>query len=138
MPEIAVDTGPLVALFDRSERQHGAAVAFLQRTPGPFVTNIAVLTEVTALLDFSDSLPAEFLFWANKALVVDSGTDKDLPRIAAIMRKYNDLPADLADASLLALCERRKIKDIATLDKHFDVYRTAKRRALTNVFFDQT
>lgn len=102
------------------------------------MTNIAVLTEVTALLDFSDSLPAEFLDWAAKALVIDTGTDKDLPRIAAVMRKYHDLPADFADASLVALCERRDIQDIATLDKDFDVYRTARRRVLNNVFFAST
>ena len=136
MPEIAVDTGPLVALFDGAERHHAAAVAFLRRSEGPIVTNVAVLTEAAALLDFSDELPAEFLVWASKALLIDGKTDSDLPRIAAIMRKYKDLPADFADASLVALCERRNIEKIATLDRAFGIYRTAKRRALQNIFFE--
>ena len=137
MPAIAVDTGPLVALFDGSEKQHGAAVAFIGRATGPLVTNVAVLTETAALLDFSSTLPAEFLDWAAKVLIVDNQTDVDLARIAAILRKYHDLPADFADASLVALCERRDIAQIATLDRHFTVYRTIKRRVLQNIFFDK-
>ena len=53
------------------------------------------------------------------------------------MRKYADLPADLADASLVAMCERRGIAAVATLDQHFDVYRTVDRRRLRNVFFSR-
>ena len=39
-----------------------------------------------------------------------------------------------ADASLVAMCERRSIASVATLDQHFDVYRTADRKRLRNVF----
>ena len=49
------------------------------------------------------------------------------------MEKYEDLPADFADASLLALCERRGIETIASFDKDFDVYRTKGRKRLRNV-----
>jgi hypothetical protein len=35
---------------------------------------------------------------------------------------------------LVALCERRGIETLATLDRHFDVYRTTARRRLKNVF----
>jgi predicted nucleic acid-binding protein len=57
------------------------------------------------------------------------------PRIVEIMRKYADLPADFADAALVAMCERRGIGSVASLDRHFDVYRTADRKRLRNVFF---
>ena len=100
------------------------------------MTNVAVLTEVTFMLNFTEGLPAQFLDWAAKALVIDQHTDGDLPRIATILRKYNDLPADFADAALLAMCERRDITQIATLDGDFNVYRTTKRRTLKNVFFN--
>ena len=63
------------------------------------------------------------------------GTVADIPRIIVIMKKYDDLPADLADASLLAVCERRNIREVATLDREFDIYRTADRKRLRNVFF---
>jgi predicted nucleic acid-binding protein len=75
-----------------------------------------------------------FLTWAAGALEIDQQTVGDLPRIIEIMTKYADLPADFADASLVALCERRGIASVATLDKHFDVYRTRDRKRLRNVF----
>jgi len=54
---------------------------------------------------------------------------------AKTLKKYDDLPADFADASLVAMCERRGIAEVATLDSDFDVYRTADRKHLRNVFF---
>ncbi len=77
----------------------------------------------------------EFLDWVGAALEIDQLTAADLPRIVEIMRKYADLPADFADASLVAMCERRGIVSVATLDRHFDVYRTLDRKRLRNVFF---
>lgn len=138
MRAIAIDTGPLVALFDGADKHHRAALQFVQRASGLFVTNIAVLTETAVMLDFSSTLPSEFLDWAAKVLVIDQHTDTDLTRIAAIMRKYSDLPADFADAALLAMCERREITEIATVDRDFNVYRISKRGALKNVFFGET
>jgi len=42
------------------------------------------------------------------------------------MRKYRDLPMDLADAALVRVAEREKLQHIFTLDrKHFRVYRPA-------------
>lgn len=136
MPNVAVDTSVLVALFDRSEREHSRAVRFIRLDSHHLVTNAAVLTETAALLDFSAELPAQFIEWAHQAMEVDEGMSADLPRIAEIMRKYADLPADFADASLLALCERRGILAIATLDSDFDIYRTASRKSLLNAFLD--
>jgi len=136
VPSVAVDTGPLVALFNGRDRHHGAAKAFLQRSSGGLVTNPAVITEVTFLLDFSVETQTEFLLWAIGGVDIDRETAADLPRIIEIMKKYADLPADLADASLLALCERRRIASIATVDKHFDTYRTLDRKRVKNVFFN--
>ena len=45
----------------------------------------------------------------------------------ALMRKYRDLPMDLADASLVAVAEREGISKVFTLDRRdFGVYRLAK------------
>jgi uncharacterized protein len=135
VPSIAVDAGPLVALFKGADNYHSDAVAFIQRVERPLVTSWVVISEVVALL--SSSFQTAFLGWAIGALEIDQETVKDLPRIIEIMNKYSDLPADLADASLLAMCERRGIRDVATLDTDFDIYRTADRKRLKNVFFNR-
>jgi predicted nucleic acid-binding protein len=133
VPSIAADTGPLVALLDGSDRHHAAAVKFFANLTYPLVTNMIVIAEVVALLPLR--FQVGFLAWVPDGLEIDQQTAGDLRRIVAIMEKYADLPADFADASLLVMCERRNIASVATLDRHFDVYRTSGRKRLRNVFF---
>lgn len=50
----------------------------------------------------------------------------DAPRMKVLMRKYRDLPMDLADAALVRVAEREKLTRILTLDhRHFRIYRPA-------------
>ena len=46
-----------------------------------------------------------------------------LGRMPALMERYRDLPMDLADASLVALAEERRLRQVFTLDADFRVYR---------------
>ncbi|WP_338115819.1 type II toxin-antitoxin system VapC family toxin [Thiocystis violacea] len=98
------------------------------------MTNVAVITEVVCMLDFAAQAQRDFLLWAESALVLDTETVNDLPRIRALMEKYSDLPADFADASLVALCERRRITRVASIDSDFTIYRTQDRRGFHNLF----
>ena len=50
------------------------------------------------------------------------------------MAKYVDLPMDFADATLVAVAERLGIRDVATLDDDFTVYRFRDRWAFRNLF----
>jgi hypothetical protein len=45
--------------------------------------------------------------------------------MAALMSKYQDLPMDLADASLVAAAEGLGARRVFTLDRDFHVYRFA-------------
>jgi uncharacterized protein len=65
---------------------------------------------------------------------IDDALRDDLPRIAEIMKKYRDLPANLADASLVARGERRAIKTVASTNADFDVYRLPRGKSFKNVF----
>ena len=76
-----------------------------------------------------------FMHWLLAVVEIDDALREDLPRIIEIMKKYGDLPADLADASLVALCERRGVSIIASVDSDFDVYRLPKAKKFENVFF---
>ena len=44
-------------------------------------------------------------------------------RLPALMERYRDLPMDLADASLVAIAEERRLSQVFTLDRDFRVYR---------------
>jgi hypothetical protein len=52
-----------------------------------------------------------------------------LRRARELMRRYRDLPMDLADATLVAFAEAHRITQVFTLDKDFRVYRLHGRRA---------
>ena len=54
-------------------------------------------------------------------------TVADIPRMKELMRKNRDLPMDLADAALVHVAEREKLRRIFTLDRRdFQIYRPAR------------
>ena len=61
MRNIVVDSGPFIALYNRADKYHQAAVEFIRSVQYPLYTNIAVLTEVVYLLDFEIRAQVDFL-----------------------------------------------------------------------------
>jgi predicted nucleic acid-binding protein len=58
------------------------------------------------------------------ALAVAPLEAADYPRMRELMRKYRDLPMDLADAALVRVAERERIRRVFTIDRRdFAVYR---------------
>lgn len=50
----------------------------------------------------------------------------DFARMRELMTKYRDLPMDLADAALVRLAERERIRRVFTVDRRdFRIYRPA-------------
>ena len=135
MQNIVVDAGPLIAMFTRSDRYHAAALEFLARSESSaLITNLIVVGEVAAVLGRHDDLVA-CLDWIVGNVEIDSNAGIDLPKAISILQKYKDLPADLADASLVAMCERRGTNLVASVDNDFDIYRLPKNKKMHNVFF---
>lgn len=134
---IVVDSGPLVALFTPEDRHHAQAMQFVQTARAVLTSNWAVVTEVTHLLSFHLHAQLNFLTWIQRGgmELIDSNID-DLTRIVELMRNYADLPMDFADASLVALCERLEVRDIASVDRDFGVYRLRGRHRFRNVFVE--
>ena len=55
---------------------------------------------------------------------------RDLGRVAELMAKYESVPMDLADASLVALAEERSLRTVFTLDRDFRIYRLPRGKSL--------
>lgn len=127
MPAVLVDAGPLVALVDRGDAHHAACVDVLKAVRDPLITVWPAFTEAMYLLGFSSS--AQSALWEmveSEAIALAPLGREDAPRMHALMRKYRDLPMDLADAALVRVAEREKLPRIFTLDRrHFRVYRPA-------------
>ena len=133
MREVLLDTGPFIALLDRSERSHGACREFFRAFDGRLLTTEAVLTEAVYLLGpaFAMQKPAlEFLLKGGAELVAQ--TPESLQRALQLMEKYRDVPMDFADATLVALAEQRKTAEVFTLDRRgFATYRLHARKPFT-------
>jgi uncharacterized protein len=131
MKRILVDTGPLVAILSDQDEHHLSCVAALKEMPGPLLTCWPVITEAAWLLRRSPRAIQQLL------ASMDSGLIEILPlagseakSVSAIMKRYENIAPQLADAALVYLAGRERIEMIFTLDRRdFSIYRGARRRA---------
>ena len=126
------DTGALLACLDRTDRWHERCRDTFERLRLPLLTSTPVLTELFHLL--GDSARDAELAWAfvrSGAVTVLSISDRDLPDVEALMRKYHDRPMDFADATLVHLAQRESISSVFTIDHDdFETYRVGGRKKL--------
>lgn len=131
-----IDSGPIVALFDKDDSFHSQAIGAIKAYQGELLSTLAVVTEVCYLLDFSVSVQSDFLNWIRLGgIQLVEFTIQDLTRAVELINKYSDRPMDFADSSLVAIAERLNIETIFTVDSDFDVYRLNKNKPFTNLFF---
>ena len=132
MARALVDTGAVVALVNRADRHHAAAVEWFQRFRGQLLTTEAVITETSYVLAASPTHQRAALLWferARAAGLLKVEPVADYAALARIIAQYSSLPCDYADASLIALSERSGVAAIATVDQRdFSVYRLRGRR----------
>jgi predicted nucleic acid-binding protein len=134
MKKILIDSGPLIALFDRNDKYHLASVKFIKSNNSELVTTLASVTETLHLLDFNRNSQIDFLGWVNAgAVTLETITSVDLQRIKELTIKYSDLPMDFADACLVFLAEKFNISTVATIDRDFDVYRLKGKKPFTTL-----
>ncbi len=134
---IAIDTGFLYALVDRSDAWHARAVAAVPTVQEGWITTWSVLTEATHLMlrrlgpRFAQTLMAEV---ADGSLLVWDLPADQLARIPAMMQRYARLPMDLADASLVLLAEHLGHGRILSTDaRDFGSYRWKSRKPFHNL-----
>ncbi|HEV8130961.1 MAG TPA: PIN domain-containing protein [Acidobacteriota bacterium] len=122
---ILVDAGPLVALIHADDQNHRKCKEALRAVREPLGTVWPVFTEAMYLLNFAWEAQEALWEMIDRAVVTLLPVHADdLPRIRALMRKYRDLPMDLADATLVRVAEREKLRRVFTTDyRHFTVYR---------------
>lgn len=126
---IAVDTGPIVALFDKNDNYHSACHDILETLKLPLITTVPVLTEAFYLLSFSWQLQDDLWEFIVQGNVQIYNLDRDsMKKCRELMRKYHDLPMDLADASLVSIADAINIRTVFTLDEDFTVYRTKQNK----------
>lgn len=127
-----VDTGALLACLDRSDPWHERCRDAFGQFRLPLSTSSAVLTELFHLVgDHSREVELAWAFIRSGAVTVLPITDRDLPDIEALMRKYRDRPMDFADGTLVHLAQRESLSTVFTIDHNdFETYRVGGRKRL--------
>jgi predicted nucleic acid-binding protein len=121
--EILADTSGIIALLDRDDRHHRAAVKAIEAQT--ILIPATILPEVDYLSSkyLGEQVASAFL----KDLVEGRFTYQfveleDLDSALKIMARYQGVPLGLVDASLVALAERYRISKVLTLDRrHFSL-----------------
>ena len=126
---VLVDAGFVVALLSRRDSHHGWAVAEAGRFPQPWKTCEAALSEAFHLLG-PRGAPALRTLLRRGAIVVDFGLVANLDAVLALMEKYADAPASLADAALVRMTETLDSSMILTTDADFRIYRRHGRHVI--------
>ena len=125
---LAVDRGVIFALADQSDSWHVRCVRFLDRYRGKLIVPRAVVPEACYLLNNYLGAAAEAAFvesLSRRELILDHFATEDLIRSVELLDQYDSLNLGFVDASVIAMCERRKILAILTTDRrHFSVVRS--------------
>ena len=134
MRKIIADSGPLIALFDPSDKSGVVVERFLRDFKGGLVSTWPVLTEVCHMLGFSVDRQGDFLEGGQRGAVeIRELPGNAVETIIRATKTYRNVPMDLADASLLVLATATKLREILTFDSDFDIYRLPDRSRLLNV-----
>jgi predicted nucleic acid-binding protein len=129
---ILADTGFFYALLDRDDAWHARCSAAAAALDEGLITTWPVLTEAVHLITrwiSVDSAAALMEEVADGDIAMWDLTPQSRAKLPALMRRYADLPMDLADASLVLLAEHLGHGRILTTDQRdFRTYRWKNRR----------
>ncbi len=131
MTRVIVDTGPLVAYFNRRDRWHRWATEQMATLSPPLVTCEAVLTEACFLIQKSGGRPEDLTRKVvQRSLEIGINLEDDASGLESLMQRYRDTPMSLADACLVRLTERLPDCLLFTLDSDFEHYRRNGRQII--------
>jgi uncharacterized protein len=126
---VLLDTGPIVALLDRSERHHRACREVLESIDGPLVTCEAVIAEACYLLrNIRGAQDAIFENIERRSFDITFHLDASTKVVRTLMKRYATVPMDFADGCLVAMADELGAGRILTLDDDFKIYRWGRSR----------
>lgn len=131
MTRIIIDTGPLVAYFNRRDRWHRWATEQMTALRPPLVTCDPVLTEACFLIHRAGGNPADLVRKVTqRSLQIGLDLADDAAAVESLMQRYEDTPMSLADACVVRMSELLPDCRVFTLDADFEHYRRNGRQSI--------
>lgn len=122
--QVIVDTSILIALIDQRDSHHEWARQQLGGIAPPLLTCEAVISEAWFLLKrVRNGGEALLLLLEQDQISVEFDLNTELVSVVALMRRYQSVPAALADAELVRMAELYPNSSVFTLDSDFQIYR---------------
>jgi uncharacterized protein len=124
---LIVDAGPLIAAADTDDPHHVACREMLAGADGPLLVPVLAIAETAYMLGGRLGSGAERRFAAAiqaGELLPEPVETSDWQRITELVGQYADVALGIADASVVAACERLGETKLGTLDRrHFSIIR---------------
>jgi predicted nucleic acid-binding protein len=125
---IILDTGPLVAFIDKSDRYHQWALDIWPTLSFPLLTCEAVISEACFLLQTTHGgSDAVMGMVEDRIIQIDLQLSAEIASIRALMQRYQSVPMDFADGCLVRLSELRATSPVLTIDTDFYIYRKNRK-----------
>lgn len=122
--QVIVDTSILVALIDRRDQYHDWTREQLSSISPPLLTCEAVISEAWFLLGrVGNGREALLLLLEQDQVSVEFDLNAEQVAVLALMRRYQSVPASVADAELVRMAELYPQSSVFTLDSDFQIYR---------------
>jgi predicted nucleic acid-binding protein len=129
--QIILDTGPLIALLDSSERHHAWAIDQLSSMVSPLMTCQGVLAESCYLLHGMERAVTQIGKYCETGVLRENfDFARNNRRVFELMRKYRNVPMSFTDACLVCMAEETKDSIVFTLNSDFNIYRYRGRRVI--------
>lgn len=128
---VLLDTGPWVALLSRNDTHHRWAVEQFRRLSPPLLSCEAVVAETCFLLARSGFDPALALQFIERGVVqLPFALQEQISAVSSLFKRYENVPASLADAALIRLAEINDSPLLLTTDSDFHIYRRHGRQTI--------
>jgi len=115
---LILDTGPLVALVDRTDPDHDRCGELINSTSEVRIVPVCTLVEIEYQLRPWHGGFASLMRDVDAGLLEVHVPDAtELARAAALVERHADLPLGLVDATVMACVERLREPKLATLDR---------------------
>lgn len=135
---IIIDTGFFVALHTKKDKHHKMAVQICEQIKNrTWITTLPVVTETCHFFIQKDNARAILMLiniLENGLLELFQLEKKHFSNVKTLMLKYQDLPMDLADASLVILADELNSGEIVSTDqRYFKTYRWKNHQPFRNL-----
>jgi predicted nucleic acid-binding protein len=129
--KVLLDTGPLVAVIDRRDRNHQWATREWENIEEPLLTCEPVITEACFLVRNVYGAKASIISLINKGVIeIAFNLNEEAEIIEQLINRYQSVPMSLADACLVRMAELFNNSSLLTLDSDFRIYRKNRNEPL--------